>query len=82
MASLNSEAQAARLTARRLRQDTEELKLKVRLNVAVSRTRLGKAQAEADRALANRVASRPSPWSELAWIQTYETLEQTLVPLP
>jgi len=68
MAEVTIEAQAARIDARRLRQQARELKLK--------------AHFEADRARANRLESRPSPWSELRWTQTYETLEQTLVPLP
>jgi len=76
------EAQAARIDARRLRQQARELKLKARGNVSRSQKRVGRAHFEADRARANRLESRPSPWSELRWTQTYETLEQTLVPLP
>jgi hypothetical protein len=78
---LTAEAQEVRGDAKRLRQETEDLKLRVRGNLALSRERLGSARLQADRAWANRVESRPSPWSELQWTQTYEALEQTLVPV-
>jgi hypothetical protein len=81
VAALTAEARAARLDANRLRNDARELKLAVRGNLASSRERLGRAQRETDRARAKRIEPLPSPWSELLWTQTYETLERTLVPL-
>jgi hypothetical protein len=82
VATLSGTAQAARLDARRLRIESEELKARVRGNVARSRERLEKAQVEAERARARCVEPLPSPWSELCWTQTYDSLEQTLVLLP
>ena len=82
MATLNTAAHAARVEAARLRTDAQALKLSVRGNLARSRERLGKAQCEADRVRARRVEPMPSPWSPLRWIESYETLDQTLVPLP
>jgi hypothetical protein len=82
LATLNVAAREARIDARRLRHESESLKLSVRGNLARSRERLGKAQDAADRARARRADPLPSPWSELRWTQTYETLELTLVPLP
>jgi len=82
VAAVTFEARVARRDARRLRQQAAELKLKARGSVSRSQRRVGRALFEADRARANRLESRPSPWSELRWTQTYETLEQTLVPLP
>lgn len=82
MASLSAEAQAARVDARRLRQQAESLKLSVRRNLGCSCERLERALAETDRARARRDEPQPSPWSELRWVRAYETLEQTLVPLP
>jgi hypothetical protein len=82
VAALTAEAYAARLDALRLRTEARELKLAVRGNLRCSRERLGKAQVEAGRARARRDDTLPSPWSELRWTRNYETLEQTLVPLP
>jgi hypothetical protein len=82
VAALNDSAAAARGDARRLRGEMQELRLLVRGNVARSHERLGRAQAEAEKAQARRLEPLPSPWSELRWTQTYETLERTLVPLP
>ena len=83
MAALNvAAAQAARGDARRLRRESESLKLKARGSLACSRQRLGKARVEASRARARRVEPLPSPWSDLRWTQSYETLDLTLVSLP
>jgi hypothetical protein len=82
VASLNAEAQAARVDATRLRTQAQALKLAVRRNLACSRERLEQALSETDRARARRDEPMPSPWSELRWTHRYETLEQTLVPLP
>jgi hypothetical protein len=82
VASLSSEARAVRTDAARLRIEALGLRLAVRGNLARSREGLGRAQMEADRARARRVEPLPSPWSELRWTTTYETLERTLVPLP
>jgi hypothetical protein len=82
VASLNAAAEAARVDATRLRNEARELKLLARGNLARSRERLDRAQVQTDRARATRAEPMPSPWSELRWTQPYETLEQTLVPLP
>ena len=82
MAPLTSGARAARADAGRLRDEAQELKLMVRGSLAASRERLQRAQVAADRARAKRDEPQPSPWSDLHWSQTYETLERTLVPLP
>ena len=82
MVALTDTAAAARGDARRLRGQTQELRQLVRGNVARSHERLGLAQAEAERARARRLEPLPSPWSDLRWTQTYETLDRTLVPLP
>jgi hypothetical protein len=82
VASLRVTAQAARVDATRLRTEAQELKLAVRGNLARSRERLDRAQVQTNRARATRAEPMPSPWSELRWTQPYETLEQTLVPLP
>lgn len=82
MATLNASARAARVDARRLRNEAQVLKLSVRGNLARSRERLGKAQLETDKARAMRVEPLPSPWSELRWAQSHDTLDRTLVPLP
>jgi hypothetical protein len=82
VASLSAEARAARGDAQRLRSEAQGLKLATRGNLARSRERLGKAQLEASRARAIRVEPLPSPWSELEWTRSCETLERTLVPLP
>ena len=82
MASLKAKAHAARIEARRLRHQADSLKLNTRGNLASSREQLERALAETDRARARRDEPQPSPWSELCWVQTYEALEQTLVPLP
>lgn len=82
MAPLNGAAQAARVDARRLRDEAKSLKLSVRGNLARSREQLESAQAEASRARAKRFEPQPSPWSELRWTQSYDTLELTLVALP
>ena len=82
MAPLPSGARAARADAMRLRNEAQTLKLAVRDSLAGSRERLERAQVAADRARAKRDEPQPSPWSELRWIQTYEALELTLVPLP
>lgn len=79
---MTAEARAARTDARRLRNEARGLKLTARGNVARSRKRLGKAQVEATRACATRAEPLPSPWSELLWTESCETLERTLVPLP
>jgi hypothetical protein len=82
VAALTSEAAAARVDATRLRRKTRELKRSVRVNLARSRERLDKAQVEANRAQACCGEPLPSPWSELRWNRSLETLEKTLVPLP
>ena len=82
MATLTAEAQVARKDAARLRRETRELKRVVRGNLARSRQRLGKAHVEAERSRACLVEPLPSPWSELRWTRSLETLEKTLVPLP
>jgi hypothetical protein len=82
MVALNDSAAAARDDARRLRGRAEELRQMVRGNVARSHERLDRAQAQARTAEARRFQPLPSPWSDLRWVQGYETLEQTLVPLP
>lgn len=82
MVALNDSAAAARGDAKRLRGEAQQLRLMVRGNVARSHERLGRAQAEADKARARRLEPVPSPWSDLHWVQTYDTLERTLVPLP
>jgi hypothetical protein len=82
VAPLKSGARAARANAARLRSEAEGLKLAVRGSLACSRERLETAQSAADDARAKRDEPLPSPWSELRWTQSYETLEQTLVPLP
>lgn len=81
MAALNAHAEAARVEARLARTHSQELKLVVRGNLARSRERLGKARAESDKAQARRLAPLPSPWSDLFWTETYETLDRTLVPI-
>ncbi len=83
MAPLNvGAAEAARLDARRLRHEAEALRLAVRGSLACSRERLGRAHVEAGKARARRVEPLPSPWSDLRWMQSYETLDLTLVSLP
>ena len=82
MVALNDSAQAARVDARRLRGQAQALRKLARTNVARSHEKLDRAHVEADRALARRLEPLPSPWSNLRWTQTYETLERTLVPLP
>ena len=79
---MNGSARAARLEARRLRNESQELKLTVRSNLARSQVRLGRAQVEAEWIRARRGEALPSPWSELRWTQTDENLERTLVPVP
>jgi hypothetical protein len=59
-----------------------ELTLSVRCNLACSRERLDRALVEATRAETCRTEPLPSPWSELRWNRSLETLEKTLVPLP
>lgn len=82
MAALNESAQAARSDSRRLRGEAHELRLAARGGVARAHERVMTAHAEADRARARRLAALPSPWSELRWVQSYDALERTLVPLP
>ena len=82
MASLTDAALAARVDATRLRSEAQSLKLALRGNLVCSRERLGRAHLEASRTRARRDEPQPSPWSELRWTQTYESLEQTLVALP
>jgi hypothetical protein len=82
MATLSSEAHAARVDAKRLRNETHELKLVVRGNLARSRKRLNRAMVETERSRACLLEPLPSPWSELRWTRSLETLEKTLVPLP
>ena len=82
MAPLSASAHKARLDAKRLRDESQMLKLHMRGNLARSRERLGRAQAETDRARAKRFEPLPSPWSDLRWAQSYDTLDRTLVPLP
>lgn len=81
MASLSVAARAARVDARRIRSESRSLKLRVHGNLARTHERLGRAELEASKARARRVEPLPSPWSELRWIRTYETLDRTLVPL-
>ncbi|HZC74746.1 MAG TPA: hypothetical protein VE220_02135 [Gaiellaceae bacterium] len=76
---MNAAAQAARAEASRLRTEAQTLKRVVRANVACSRERMGEAHVEFDRA--ELVGPVPSPWSELRWIETYATLDHTLVPV-
>ena len=78
---MSATARAARVEAQRVRIQSQELRLAVRGNLARSREHLGRAQNESDKALARRLEPLPSPWSELRWRQTYETLDQTLVQL-
>jgi hypothetical protein len=78
---LSAEAEAARAEASRLRNEAQALKLVVRVNLACSRERLGAAHGEFDRAQAEQVEPVPSPWSDLPWIETYATLDRTLVPV-
>ena len=80
--ALNDSAEAPRVDARRLRAQARGLRLTARDNVARSHRRLGMAHAEADKARARRLEPLPSPWSGLRWMQSYDALEQTLVPLP
>jgi hypothetical protein len=82
MAALMEWAQETRVDAERLRGQARELRVMARSNVARSHERLGRAQAEADKARGRRLQPLPSPWSALQWMQTYDTLERTLVPLP
>ncbi|HEU5244220.1 MAG TPA: hypothetical protein VFU33_07460 [Gaiellaceae bacterium] len=82
MAALTHEAYAARVDATRLRRETHELKLVVRGNLARSREGLGRAQVAASKSRAWLLEPLPSPWSELRWTRSLETLEKTLVPLP
>ena len=81
MASLNADAQAARVKARRVRNRSQALRLVVRGNLARSHERLEKAQVESDRARARRDEPLPSPWSELHWSEAHATFDQTLVPV-
>ena len=81
MASLSVTARSARVDARSIRSESKSLKLRMRRNLARSRARLGAAELEASKARAWRLEPLPSPWSELRWIRTYETLDRTLVPL-
>jgi len=82
VASLSASAHAARVDAKRLRNEAQVLKLHLRGNLARSRERLGRAQMETDSARARRVEPLPSPWSGLRWAQSHDTLDRTLVPLP
>ena len=81
MASLSVTARAARVDARRIRSESSSLKLRVRGNLNRAHERLGKAELEASRVRARRVEPLPSPWSELRWTRTCESLDRTLVPL-
>ena len=81
MAALTDSAQAARADASLLCDHAGGLMRLARSNVDCSRTQLGRARVEARRARAKLLEPLPSPWSELCWMQPYETLEQTLVPL-
>jgi hypothetical protein len=81
VASLSVTARAARVDARRIQSESKSLKLRVRGNLARSRARLGEAELQASKARARRLEPLPSPWSELRWVRTYETLDRTLVPL-
>lgn len=81
MAPLTASAEAARVDATRLRSEAEGLKLVVRGNRARSRERLGKAQAEVDRARARCAIRFASPWSGLEWCREDEQLGRVLVPI-
>jgi hypothetical protein len=81
MAALTMAAHAARVDAKRLRNEACGLKLSVRGNLACSRERLGKAQVEADRARARCAIPLGSPWSGLEWIREDEQLGRVLVPI-
>ena len=82
MVALNDAALAARVEAQRLRGEATSLKLTTRVNVALSHAHLDRMSAQADRARARRLEPLPSPWSGLRWVQSYDALDQTLVPLP
>ena len=81
MASLSAEARAARFESQRMRDDMRTLRFVMRGNLERSREGVNQAKAETERARARRARPLPSPWSELAWLETYETLDCTLVPL-
>jgi hypothetical protein len=81
VASLSVTARAARVDARRTRRESRSLKLRVRGNLNRAHERLGQAKREASKARARRGEPLPSPWSELRWTRTYESLDRTLVPL-
>jgi hypothetical protein len=81
MAEVTVAARAARGDAARLRNETQELKLSVRGNLARSRKRLGKAQLETDRARARRAVPCASPWSGLQWLLEDDSLERILFPV-
>jgi hypothetical protein len=57
------------------------LKLALRENLACSREQLKTARAASDRTQARRATPLPSPWSELAWFETYDMLDRALVPV-
>lgn len=80
MAPLN-DARVARSAAMRLRSESQGLKLTVRGNLARSRYGLAKANLEAEKTRALRVAPLPSPWSELLWSEAHEKFDRTLVPV-
>jgi hypothetical protein len=81
VAPLTTTAHAARIDAKRLRRESQGLKLAVRGNLARSRERLDRAQIEADRARATRTVPFASPWSGLEWGREDEQLVRVLVPL-
>jgi hypothetical protein len=81
VAPLTAAARAARIDAKRLRSESNGLKLAVRGNLARSREGLGRAQVEAEKARVRRAIPFASPWSGLEWCCEDEQLNSVLVPV-
>jgi hypothetical protein len=78
MAALSIEAaRGARAEARRLRVDSQGLKVAAKRNLRLAST--GKKRADAEAARAGRTVAVTSPWSRLEWLREDDELSHVLV---
>lgn len=74
-------ARLARRDSRRLRLDSNALRLATRRQRPTLHARPAGAEAVSRSARARRAAPLPSPWSELSWVTVDPSLDRILVPL-
>jgi hypothetical protein len=74
-------AQAAREEARRVRNQSVELRIALHWSAQVAEAKTRQAAAAAAAARARCEFPLESPWSSLLWLREDASLERTLVPL-